>query len=148
LPKMGGLDVLKSIRSHAAIEKTPVVVLTARGQQYDRQLALELKADGFITKPYANQDVIAEVRRMLVVYHVYAAIASGSARQTRRFGSLNTAFRYHIFDANFGKSLSDEYPYIRRPIGYDLSLYSLGVADMRRCRNVLLASSYWNHRSG
>lgn len=69
LPKMGGLDVLKSIRSHAAIEKTPVVVLTARGQQYDRQLALELKADGFITKPYANQDVIAEVRRMLVVNH-------------------------------------------------------------------------------
>lgn len=69
LPKMGGLDVLKSIRSHAAIEKTPVVVLTARGQQHDRQLALDLKADGFITKPYANQDVIAEVRRMLVVDH-------------------------------------------------------------------------------
>src|SRR5690606_3412985 len=69
LPKMGGLDVLKTIRSQSATAKIPVVVLTARGQQYDRQLAIELKADGFITKPYANSDVIAEVRRMLVVNH-------------------------------------------------------------------------------
>lgn len=69
LPKKGGLEVLKTIRSHSAIKDTPVVVLTARGQQYDRQLAMELKADGFITKPYANSEVIAEVRRMLAVNH-------------------------------------------------------------------------------
>lgn len=69
LPKKGGLEVLKTIRSHSAVKDTPVVVLTARGQQYDRQLAMELKADGFITKPYANSEVIAEVRRMLAVNH-------------------------------------------------------------------------------
>jgi len=69
LPKKGGLEVLKTIRSHSAFKDTPVVVLTARGQQYDRQLAMELKADGFITKPYANSEVIAEVRRMLAVNH-------------------------------------------------------------------------------
>ncbi|GAA4524685.1 hypothetical protein GCM10023174_08350 [Chelativorans composti] len=69
LPKKGGLEVLKSIRSQAAFKDIPVLVLTARGQQHDRQLAMDLKADGFITKPYANSEVIAEVRRMLSVNH-------------------------------------------------------------------------------
>lgn len=69
LPKKGGLEVLKAIRSNPETQGTTVVVLTARGQQYDRQLAMDLKADSFITKPYANSEVIAEVRRMLAVGH-------------------------------------------------------------------------------
>jgi DNA-binding response OmpR family regulator len=56
LPKRGGLDVLKV---------TSVVILTARGQQYDRQAAMDMKADDFITKPYANGDVVSAVRRIL-----------------------------------------------------------------------------------
>lgn len=69
LPKKSGLDVLKAIRADPGMTKTAVVVLTARGQQYDRELAAELNADGFITKPYANTDVVAEVRRMLALHH-------------------------------------------------------------------------------
>lgn len=65
LPKRGGLDVLKTLRSNEATASTLVVILTARGQQYDRQAAMDLKADGFITKPYANGDVVNAVRRIL-----------------------------------------------------------------------------------
>ena len=65
LPKRGGLDVLKMLRSNATFASTSVVILTARGQQYDRQAAMDLKADGFITKPYANGEVVAAVRRIL-----------------------------------------------------------------------------------
>jgi DNA-binding response OmpR family regulator len=63
LPKRGGLDVLKVLRSNPAFASTSVVILTARGQQYDRQAAM--KADDFITKPYANGDVVSAVRRIL-----------------------------------------------------------------------------------
>ena len=69
LPKKSGLDVLKAIRADPEIMSTAVVVLTARGQQYDRELAAELNADGFITKPYSNTDVVSEVRRMLALLH-------------------------------------------------------------------------------
>ncbi len=69
LPKKSGLDVLKAIRSQSSLQDMSVVILTARGQQYDRQVALELNANGFITKPYANTEVIAEVRRMLTLDH-------------------------------------------------------------------------------
>jgi len=65
LPKRGGLDVLKILRSNVALASTAVVILTARGQEYDRQAAMDLKADGFITKPYANGEVVAAVRRIL-----------------------------------------------------------------------------------
>jgi len=69
LPKKSGLDVLKEIRAHPATKDTAVVVLTARGQQYDRELAAELNADGFITKPSSNVEVVDEVRRMLALHH-------------------------------------------------------------------------------
>lgn len=65
LPKRGGLGVLKALRSSEAFAGTSVVILTARGQQYDRQAAMDLKADGFITKPYANGEVVDAVRRIL-----------------------------------------------------------------------------------
>lgn len=69
LPKKSGLDVLKEIRAHPATKDMAVVVLTARGQRYDRELAAELNADGFITKPYSNVEVVEEVRRMLTLRH-------------------------------------------------------------------------------
>lgn len=65
LPQRSGLDVLKTIRADPVLKHIPVLVLTARGQQHDRQLALELKADSFVTKPYSNEEVLREVRRLL-----------------------------------------------------------------------------------
>ncbi len=65
LPRRSGLDVLKRMRADPRLNRIPVLILTARGQQHDRQLAQELQADSFITKPYSNEEVIREVRRLL-----------------------------------------------------------------------------------
>lgn len=65
LPKRSGLEVLKQIRAEPSLQAVQVLILTARGQQQDRQLAMELQADGFVTKPYANADVVNEVNRLL-----------------------------------------------------------------------------------
>lgn len=65
LPRMSGFDVLKRIRADAATRELPVLVLTAKGQQQDRRIANELGADAFVTKPYANAEVVDEVRRLL-----------------------------------------------------------------------------------
>ncbi|MFK4825465.1 response regulator transcription factor [Paenochrobactrum sp. BZR 588] len=65
LPRKNGMDVLKAIRAQPDIYQTNVLVLTARGQRYDRKMAADLNADGFITKPYSNSEVIAEVNRLL-----------------------------------------------------------------------------------
>jgi len=67
LPKRSGLDVLRILRREPHLAVIPVLILTARGQSHDRQLALDLRADGFITKPFDNDELIGEVRRLLAL---------------------------------------------------------------------------------
>ncbi len=65
MPKRSGFEVLKQIRAENATRALPVLVLTAKGQQQDRRVATELGADSFITKPYANTEVVDSVRALL-----------------------------------------------------------------------------------
>jgi two-component system OmpR family response regulator len=65
LPKRSGFDVLKTIRANADTRLLPVLILTAKGQQQDKRIAEELGANEFVTKPYANADVVGAVRRLL-----------------------------------------------------------------------------------
>lgn len=65
LPKRSGFEVLKQIRADAATRDLPVLILTAKGQAQDRRTAEELGADSFVTKPYANAEVVGAVRRLL-----------------------------------------------------------------------------------
>ena len=65
LPKRNGFDVLKQIRADTDMRGTPVLILTAKGQLQDRRIAEELGADAFVTKPYANAEVVDAVRLLL-----------------------------------------------------------------------------------
>jgi two-component system OmpR family response regulator len=65
LPKRSGFDVLKQIRANAETQALPVLILTAKGQQQDRRIAEQLGADVFVTKPYANAEVVGAVRQLL-----------------------------------------------------------------------------------
>jgi len=65
LPRLNGFDVLKGIRADAAAAALPVLMLTAKGQARDRDLAARMGADAFIAKPFSNQDVVREARRLV-----------------------------------------------------------------------------------
>jgi two-component system, OmpR family, response regulator len=65
LPGRSGFEVLKQIRADEVTHDLPVMILTAKGQALDRQIAEELGASSFITKPYANAEVVGTVRRLL-----------------------------------------------------------------------------------
>lgn len=65
LPKRSGFEVLKQIRADPEMRTLPVLILTAKGQQQDRRIAEELGADVFVTKPYANAEVVGAVRQLL-----------------------------------------------------------------------------------
>ena len=64
LPKLNGFDVLKLIKTDPRPELTAGLVLTAKGQAHDRQLAEEIGADAFITKPFSNRDIIEQIGRL------------------------------------------------------------------------------------
>jgi DNA-binding response OmpR family regulator len=58
LPEENGLEVLRFVKSNPELRDTPVLVLTARGQENDRRMALALGADAFVTKPFSNREVV------------------------------------------------------------------------------------------
>ena len=62
LPELDGLDVTRTIRAEAA---TPIVMLTARDDELDKLLGLELGADDYITKPFSPRELVARVRAVL-----------------------------------------------------------------------------------
>jgi DNA-binding response OmpR family regulator len=65
LPKADGLEVLRTIRSDDAIGRTPVVMLTAKGDETDRVVGLELGADDYIPKPFSPREVVARIKAIL-----------------------------------------------------------------------------------
>jgi DNA-binding response OmpR family regulator len=65
LPGRSGFDILRDLREDPAFKTLPVMMLTARGQAKDRDLALRLGANHFMTKPFSNQDVKDYVRKLM-----------------------------------------------------------------------------------
>ncbi len=63
MPNLSGFEVCKKIR--AAGNKTPVILLTARGEEIDKILGLELGADDYITKPFSVRELIARIKAVL-----------------------------------------------------------------------------------
>lgn len=65
LPRVNGFEVLKTVKADAALQSIPVIVLTARGQAQDRRMIEEIGAEGFMTKPFSNHEVVALVREIV-----------------------------------------------------------------------------------
>lgn len=63
LPNVDGMTVLKQIRQDKI--KTPVILVTAKGDEFDRVFGLELGADDYITKPFSPREVIARLKAVL-----------------------------------------------------------------------------------
>jgi two-component system alkaline phosphatase synthesis response regulator PhoP len=65
LPGMDGLELLRCIRGDREISGTPVVMLTAKGEETDRIVGLEMGADDYIPKPFSPREVVARVKAIL-----------------------------------------------------------------------------------
>ncbi|HAE87027.1 TPA: two-component system response regulator [Candidatus Marinimicrobia bacterium] len=65
LPDMDGLDICRDIRKDPRHNNMPVVMLTARGDETDTVLGLELGADDYVTKPFSPKELVARVKAVL-----------------------------------------------------------------------------------
>ena len=64
LPGLDGYEILRNLRADPRSETLPVLMLTAKGQREDREMALKCGADLFITKPFSNAEIVAAVRSL------------------------------------------------------------------------------------
>src|ERR1700743_733675 len=63
MPRMSGLEVCKQLRAQRA--SIPIIMLTARGQEVDKVVGLELGADDYVTKPFSIRELLARVKAIL-----------------------------------------------------------------------------------
>jgi DNA-binding response OmpR family regulator len=62
LPQIDGLEIIRRVRSSGAL---PIIMLTARGEETDRVVGLELGADDYVTKPFSPRELVARVKAVL-----------------------------------------------------------------------------------
>jgi len=86
MPRMSGLDVCKQLKSKKS--SIPIIMLTARGQEVDKVVGLELGADDYVTKPFSIRELLARVKAVL-------RRARGTPRQQEKysFGEVEVNLR-------------------------------------------------------
>lgn len=80
LPQLDGLEICRLVRSHEPTASVPIIMLTARGEESERIVGLEMGADDYVPKPFSPQELVARVRALL--------------RRTRRSPATGTNVTY------------------------------------------------------
>ena len=65
LPKLPGLEICKELRRNSKSPRLPILMLTARGDEADRVVGLEMGADDYVSKPFSPRELVARVRALL-----------------------------------------------------------------------------------
>ena len=99
MPKMDGLMVCKEIRKESNL---PIIMLTAKGEEFDKLLGLELGADDYITKPFSPREVVARVKVVLRRIH---ELKSAERETHLVIGSLDIDMSAYIVKLN-GKQVA------------------------------------------
>jgi two-component system alkaline phosphatase synthesis response regulator PhoP len=82
LPGLDGLDVTRALRKESVV---PIIMLTARGEESDKLVGLELGADDYMTKPFSPKELVARVRAVL---RRAEAVTGSAAPEVIRVGAL------------------------------------------------------------
>lgn len=78
MPEMDGLELCRRLRQAPDTRDLPVLMLTARGEEIDRVVGLEIGADDYMVKPFSVRELIARVKALLRRSHSAAPLASGN----------------------------------------------------------------------
>src|SRR5258706_1505825 len=65
LPKLSGLEICREIRRDDSLNRLPILMLTARGEEADRVVGLEMGADDYVTKPFSPRELLARVKALV-----------------------------------------------------------------------------------
>jgi len=124
LPDMDGLDILKHFRGQERSARLPVILLTARAEEADRILGLEIGADDYVVKPFSPRELMLRVERLIASRN----IAAGADQTPTVFGCLE------IDEARFKVSVEGE------PIEVSATEMRL-LCELIRCRGTVLSRS-------
>ena len=65
MPRMSGIDLCRTLRARPETKQLPIIILSARGEEGDRTLGLDIGADDYISKPFSPREMVSRVRALL-----------------------------------------------------------------------------------
>jgi DNA-binding response OmpR family regulator len=92
LPGLDGLEVCRAIRESSATRSLPIIMLTARSEESDRVVGLQLGADDYVTKPFSPNELVARVGALLRRSQRWA----DTSESTLRFGAIALDREQHL----------------------------------------------------
>jgi two-component system alkaline phosphatase synthesis response regulator PhoP len=95
LPQMDGLEVCKKIRSIPETASVPVIMLTAKSEDSDKIVGLELGADDYVTKPFSPKELTARIKALL-----RRSSRQEEERPSYQYGPLQVDVTRHVVKAN------------------------------------------------
>jgi DNA-binding response OmpR family regulator len=101
LPKLSGLEVCKTLRGEGF--ENPIIMLTARGQEIDKVVGLELGADDYVTKPFSIRELLARVRAIL-------RRTEGKKKRLERYRFADIDLDFEVYRAKKGDDPLDLSP--------------------------------------
>jgi len=96
LPQVDGLEVCRIVRADAATSALPIIMLTARAEESERIVGLEVGADDYLAKPFSPNELVARVRALLR----RAQRASGPPPKTLAYGPIAVDTERHVVSSN------------------------------------------------
>ena len=131
LPDEDGLSILKKIRADKSLKRLPVILLTAKGSEYDKVIGLDAGADDYIPKPFGMMELIARVKAML------RRMAQDEKEEEYQIRNLYVSPSRHIVKV-------DGEPVILTYKEFELLNYFLDNMDMVLTRDKIL-SKIWGY---
>lgn len=137
LPKLDGIDVCKQLRQQKV--STPILMLTAKDEEFDKVLGLELGADDYMTKPFSPREVIARVKAILRRIQVQPAMPGQLPADTEYIKISSLKIFPEHYEAYFDEELLE-----LTPKEFELLLYLAKHKGRVLTRDQLL-SAVWNY---
>jgi two-component system alkaline phosphatase synthesis response regulator PhoP len=96
LPHVDGLEVCRLVRANETTAGMPIIMVTARAEESERIVGLELGADDYLAKPFSPNELVARVRALLR----RAARGTPAAAKALAYGSINVDTERHVVSSN------------------------------------------------
>jgi DNA-binding response OmpR family regulator len=143
LPVLDGFEVCRILRQEMSV---PILILTARDDEIDRVLGLEIGADDYITKPFSMRELLARVRAQLRRVRLDRAVVEAQPDQPLRevlhFGNL-------LIDLTRREVLLDGNPLLLKPKEFDLLFYMARHRGQVLSRELILERVWgWEYTGG
>jgi DNA-binding response OmpR family regulator len=104
LPDMDGFDICKIVKSQKEYKKIPIIMLTAKNDEFDKVIGLEVGADDYITKPFSPREFVARVKAILRRSELNAEVTDEGKDNGKILNIDNIIFidqqKYEVYDNN------------------------------------------------